>query len=294
MTLWGKSDKPSARPKYVGVNSDGTIKQDASGKKVVFLDEAESAANASKGTQGPGWYTVLVTNKGAATERTRLEKLVAIGSSKDEVAAAISNEDVTSTFVYPSNAAVFTDGARGVDDPTGRDGWYFINDATGKKVNWYFYDGAANNVQLQNFCAYAVVTIDSTSDDDAPFFGVYTARQNDGQDAASWYRSRQVYIINGAFTPGTKYLIHTGADPEVHPELPRLQLTLSPAANSNRGPRAGTERVSTSSLGSNSTSPINAIKFVAEAVGVSSPTYKVEAELRSDSSQVVESSLGLE
>lgn len=288
MPLWGKKDKTAERPKFVHVNADGGIKQDASGRKLVFLDTAEAAANADKGAQGAGWYLVLKTDT-----RVRMEKIVSIAETND-LSTQIQNEEVTQTFVYPSDASVYTDGAVGLPDPNNRDGWYFINNTAGKKINWYFFDGAANDVRLADFSAYAVVTIDSTSNDNAPFFGLYTIRQNDGQDAASWYRSRLVYIINGSFTPGTKYLIHFGADPEVYPDLPRLTLTPSPVAGSNRGPRAGTERVLTVALNTNSSSAVNSVKLVAEAVGVSSSTYNVNTELTNDDSQSIETDSGLE
>jgi hypothetical protein len=138
------------------------------------------------------------------------------------------------------------------------------------------------------------VTIDSTSNDNAPFFGLYTTRQNDGQDAAAWYRSRIVYTIPGSFTPGTKYLIHFGADPEVYPDLPRLVLAPVTTAGINRGPRAATERVLTVALNTNSSSAVNSVKLVAEAVGVSSSTYNVNTELTNDDSQSIETDSGLE
>lgn len=285
MSLWGKEDKTTARPKSVKLKSDGTLAHDSSGKKLVYLSKEEAIANSSKGASGAGWYTVLTTGS-----RTRLELLIAIS---DENRAAVDNVEFTETHAFNTNSAIYADGQKGTEDPEGRPGWYFTNTAAGRKVNWYFYDGS-DNITLGNFSAYAVVTIDSTSDDDAPFFGIYTARQNDGADAASWYRSRLVYILNGAFTPGTKYLIHTGTDPEVHADLPRLQLTLSPVVGSNRGPRAASERVSTSSLGSNSASAVNAVKFVIESIGVVSPTVKRDIELRLDSSDIAETDSDLE
>lgn len=290
MALWGKEDKASARPKSVKLKADGTLAHDNSGKKLVYLSKEEAVANANKGASGAGWYTTLTTKKGTAEERTRLELLVAI-SEEDRV--SINNVAFTETHFLNSNALVYADGAQGTEDAANRPGWYFTNATAGRKVNWYFYDGS-DNITLGNFSAYAVVTIDSTSNDHAPFFGIYTARQNDGSDVASWYRSRRVYVVSGSFTPGTKYLIHTGADPEVHTDLPRIQLTPSTVAGSNRGPQAASERVSTASLGSNSASPINAVKFVAESIGIVSPTIKRDIELRLDVSNSVEVDSGLE
>lgn len=290
MALWGKEDKASAKPKSIKLKPDGSLAQDSSGKKLVFLSKEEAQSNANKGASGAGWYTVLTTNAGSPSERTHLELLIAIA---DENRAVVDNVQFTETHLLNTNASVYADAEKGVEDPQSRPGWYFTNTSAGKKVNWYFYDGS-DNITLGNFSAYAVVTMDSLSNDHAPFFGIYTAKQNDGLDAASWYRSRQVYIISGSFTPGTKYLIHTGVDPEVHKDLPRIQLTLSPVANSNRGPRAASEKVSLSSLGSNSASPVGAVKFVAESIGVASSTIKRDIELRLDVSDAVETSSGLD
>jgi hypothetical protein len=299
MALWGKKDKVADRPKFLDVNADGSITQDASGRKLVFLDEAESLANAGKGSQGPGWYLVLHTGSGE-TERVRLEKIVSISDAPppslgiSDLSVDSEESDFTQEFVYPSDASVFTDGAAGLPDPNNRDGWYFINNTAGKKINWYFYDGAAHDVKLSEFSAYAVVTIDSLSNDNAPFVGLYTTRQNDGSDASSWYRSRIVYVISGSFTPGTKYVLYTTSDPGVYPELPRIQLTPATVAGINRGPRAGTERVMTVALNTNSTAPVNAVKLVAESVGVTSSTYKTNVELRDDASESIESESGLD
>lgn len=284
MSLWGKEDKLSARPKSIKVNQDGTLSQDASGKKLVYLSKEEAIANANKGASGAGWYTVLKTG-----DRTRLELLVAIS---DENRATVDSILFTETHLLNTNATVFADAAPGIEDPQNRNGWYFTNNTSGKKVNWYFYNGS-DGITLGNFSAYAVVTLDNPSNDNAPFFGIYTAKQNDGLDASSWYRSRVVYVVSGSFSVGTKYLIHTGSDPLVHTNLPRIQLSLSPVANINRGPRAASEVVSTASLGSNSASAVNTVKFVVESIGVVSPTVKRDIELRLDVSDPAEDISGL-
>ena len=284
MALWGKEDKTSARPKSIKLKNDGSIAQDNSGKKLVYLSREEAKDNANKGASGAGWYTVLKTDT-----RTRLELLIAI---TNENRAIVDNIQFTETHLLNTNAEVFADGEKGTQDPQDRPGWYFTNAAAGKKINWYFYSGA-DGITLGDFSAYAVVTSDDVSNDNAPFFGVYTAKQNDGLDAASWYRSRRVYLPTATITPGTKYLIHFGSNPPVHTSLPRIQLVLSPTVGSNRGPQASTEIVSLTSLGSSSSSPIGSVKFVVENIGIVSPAVKRDIELRLDSSDDTEKSSGL-
>lgn len=303
MPLWGKEDKTSARPKSIQLKPDGSLASDSSGKKLVYLSKEEAQANANKGASGAGWYTVLKTGS-----RTRLELLVAI---TDENRAAVDNAQFSETHLLNSNRAVTQDAAPAISDPNNRPGWYFTNDAdaiqrcidlnipnpqtAGKKVNWYFYDGS-DNITLGDFSAYAVVTTDDVSNDNAPFFAVYTTplgTVNGVADGGSWYRSRKVYVPTATMVPGTKYLIYFGSNPAVHTNLPRIQLVPSPVAGSNRGPQLGTEKVSTSSLGSNSASAVGRVKFVVEFIGITSPTVKRDIELRIDDSDVVEKSSGL-
>ena len=290
MPLWGKKDKIIDRPKFLSVDDNGTIISDSSEKKVVFLDKEEAIANANKGASGSGWYSVLTTNKGTPNERTRMELLIAIsGDNTSE-----QNMTFVQSHLYSNNASVYADGARGIPDPNDRDGWYFINNTANKKINWYFYDGSVNNTTLGNMSVYAIVTLDNPSAGNAPFFGIYTTRKNDGQDAASWYRSRLVYTISGQFAVGTKYLIYTGTDPQVHPELPRLQLSLTNVVGISVGPKAPSERILTVSIGSNSTSLINTAKFVIQELGVNATNFKNQIELRNDASDVIEDDSGLE
>lgn len=301
MTLWGKEDKTSARPKFIKLNNDGTLAQDSSGKKVVFLSKDEAQANSTKGASGPGWYSVLTTNKNTARERVRLEKLITIANetrntilneNQNSLNASESFVPFTKSFLLNTNQSIFADAEKGTEDPQNRPGWYFTNTSPGKKINWYFYAGA-DNITLGNFSAYALVTTDDVSNDNAPFFAVYTARQNDAQNASSWYRSRKVFVPTAPMTVGTKYLIYFGSNPQIHTHLPRIQLVPSPVAGSNRGPQNISELVSLSSLGSNSASPVGRVKFVVDSIGIVSPTVNRDIELRLDSSDNLEDSSGL-
>ena len=179
--------------------------------------------------------------------------------------------------VYENNAAVYADARPAVQDPNGRDGWYFKNagpvNSAQNKVNWYFFDGAAENVSLGDFSAYTVVTFDSLVS--KPHLAVYTTPTGSGD--VSWYKSKETYVTNGSPVVGKKYLMYFGQDPLVHPELPRL--TMVPAGN-GAGTRAASERVMTAVLGSDSGTAINNCQFVAESVGVFSPSVKRKVQLR--------------
>ena len=78
-------------------------------------------------------------------------------------------------------------------------GWY-LNNAGGDKFNFYYY-GKTNLPEVHTFdelkYLYALAEIIQGGN---VYFSVYTVRQNDGNDAGSWYRSRHNYIINGTGT----------------------------------------------------------------------------------------------
>lgn len=89
MALWGKSDNAAGKPKFLKLNPDGTVAQDASGKKLVFIDNEEAAlpANKAKGITGAGWY--LISQAGS---RTKVELLIAIADAPREVGGVVVDE----------------------------------------------------------------------------------------------------------------------------------------------------------------------------------------------------------
>lgn len=279
MPLWGKEDKTSARPKSVKLNTDGTIAQDASGKKLVYLSSTEALDNVENGAQGPGWYTVLTTNKGSPTKRIRLEKLIAI-ANEDRV--AINNSQFIEADLFNTNILAQGGAAPGLEDPNNRSGWYFKNDSTGKKVNWYFFDGQSYDLNLNDFSAYAVVTLDSATS--RPFLALYSKPTGSGDIIPGFARSSRVYTWPAGSVVGTKYLIYFGQNPNVHLDLPRVELT----PGTIRGSFAPTEKVNTVSLSSDSGASTNNVQFVAENLGINSTTVKADIELKLDVSNVLE------
>ena len=285
MPLWGKEDKLSARPKAVKLNSDGTIAQDSSGKKLVYLSTEEAANNADKGAQGPGWYTVLTTNKDSQNQRIRLEKLIAIANEDRE---SINNVEFIEADLFNSNVLANGGAAAGIEDPNGRSGWYFKNDSAGKKVNWYYFDGQAYDINLSDFSAYAVVTLDSTTS--RPFLALYSKPTGAGDIIPGFAHSSRVYTWPAGAGAGTKYLIYFGQNPNVHLDLPRVELT----PGTTRGPFLATEKVATVSLHSDSGSSVNNIQFVAHNLGINANVVKADVELKLDVSNTLETQSGLD
>ena len=181
-------------------------------------------------------------------------------------------------FIYENNAQVFADGRPGLEDAQLRDGWYYQNTVAGQKINWYFFDGVNHaNIALGNFSAYAVMTFDSVAS--SPILSVYTMPTGSGDVIPGFAHSKLAYgNLNATPVVGKKYLVYFGQNPTIHPELPRIQLSLS--VGSSNGDMNPLERVSTTSFGSDSGAAVNNVKFMVESVGVYSPDFKAEAELR--------------
>ena len=182
--------------------------------------------------------------------------------------------------IYENAAPVHADGQPGVQDPTviARDGWYYTNAVLGQKINWYFYDGKSvpSNVTLGNVSAYAVVTLDSLAS--LPILAIYTKATGSGDIMPGFAHSKKVYSLSAAgLMTGVKYVIYTGENPSVFPELPHVQMSLS--ANS-AGEQADNEVVLTAAFNSNSAAAVGNVKFMVEGLGVWAPTWKQEAVLR--------------
>ena len=186
--------------------------------------------------------------------------------------------------------AVYADAMKGKEDPSSlkRDGWYYTNDGTPytnvygqpgqNKINWYFYyqDGINPDMTLGDFSAYAVMTFDNASE--SPIMGVYTPATGSG-DAGSFYHSRVSYSgLSSTPVVGKKYLVYFGQEPEIHPELPRLELSKS--ALSSVGDQDPNEIVGFVSFGSNSSATVGAVKFMVESLGVNSPQHKTNIKLK--------------
>lgn len=178
--------------------------------------------------------------------------------------------------VYDSNINVYADAEKGKEDSNLREGWYYTNEVSGQKINWYFHDGSKDVVTLGDFSAYAVMTFDDASE--SPILGVYTIPTG-SNDAASWYHSRVVYSgLSSTPEIGKKYVVYFGQEPEIHPELPKLQLSKS--SISTVGEQLDSEIVMTSSFGTNSTAPVGSVKFMVESLGVHSPSHKTNVKLK--------------
>jgi hypothetical protein len=180
-------------------------------------------------------------------------------------------------YVYENNAQVYADSSQGVEDEDLRDGWYFENAVAGTKFNWYFYDGLNNTVELQDYKCFAIVTFDSIVS--KPYFAIYTRPTGTNDVIPSFAHSVQVYsVFSEQPVVGKKYLIYIGQDPNIHLDLPRIELTKNSAIS--YGEQLPTEIVLTCAYSSDSGSSVGNVKLLTEYVGSDSPDLKQEVRLR--------------
>jgi hypothetical protein len=193
-----------------------------------------------------------------------------------EISKGGTSVNAIETILLDTNADVVADAALPTRDPNSREGWYFTNRTANSKFNWYFYSKNTQNLNLTlgNSNLYCVATIDQLANQfphlpnreipDGPNLYIYTTPQ---VGDPNFYRSRVAYtLVEGSGQQvGVKYLMHTGVDPEVFPELPRLQLVKSPITSV--GPQNPNEEILFYSVQSNSNAPVNTVKILIESNG---------------------------
>lgn len=203
-----------------------------------------------------GQYYICQTSGKAFLEADAGDWLIHNGTEWQRMDTMDKSFIAPASTIYEDNAQVYADGAPPVVSPHGKEGWYFKNTTAGSKINWYFFSVTQKTVLLGwTNPFWAVVTIHQSK---LPFLTLYTVKQNDGRDAASWYRSRISYVGAPPSVPGT-YLLHVGADPGVFTGLPRIQLTRE--AFTARGPEGASEVVMTAVISSNSSDAVNTTEF---------------------------------
>jgi hypothetical protein len=233
----------------------------------------------------------VVVNSLAGSETDQSPSVAAVNSSITPLVEYQEKDAQRNSFlkyyVYQNNAAVYADSSFApTQDPSAllRDGWYFKNTTLNSKFNYYFYDSSNPTsypaITLGETSIYTVMTFDAISD--GPILTIYTVPLGDGNDAAPWYRSRLNYsgYATPGFTPelGKKYLIYGGQEPQVHPELPRIQLNQS--GITTVGPLDPNEQVLTIAVGSNSAAAQNSNEWIIERAGCNATSLKYDFEFR--------------
>ena len=151
-------------------------------------------------------------------------------------------------------------------------GWYFINSVALRKIDWFFAPDYAMTVGdvLGVYLNYFNVT--TTSNDNLPFFTIYTKPTGSGDIIPGFAHSSATYIANftpTAATPFCSFMNISGTQPDPFPYGHQLgAMILSPVAPNPRGDYLPTEEVLAISIGTNSTSPVNEVNFIMSKVGI--------------------------
>ena len=133
--------------------------------------------------------------------------------------AVEDNIEPSTQTVLNTDVTVYADGAAATFDPLGSGGWYYQNAGSGEKINWYFFGqggGALTELvtlaDLNSVYGFFRPRSDTTR---IPFAALYTAPLGDGNDAATWYRSRIVWEI----LPNQVGVPNTGGDTFAWPTI---------------------------------------------------------------------------
>lgn len=243
---------------------------DASGEFYTIFHDSVSLPT------GQSWFLGVVVDHGDEEINTRLDDLEArLTVVEDNIAPStqtVLNTDVT----------VYADGKAATADPLGSGGWYYTNAGDGTKINWYFFGqggGALTELvtlaDLNSVYGYFIPRSDDTR---IPFAALYTAPLGDGNDAATWYRSRIVWeLLNtdagvpqpwpqsvpGLYDP---LLAWAGnSDPDVFTNVSHYQMNEQGFVTV--GPKEDTEVVMFLVIGSDSSEGAGGYNFVLKTTG---------------------------
>lgn len=228
--------------------------------RVIYLDENVVGVTSNDLTN---YYTK--TQSDDLRENVRNELLNIIASQ--QVVTSVNKLDSDNALVYADGAQADRDFLQG--------GWYFTNTGGGNKINWYVYTQDLAADKQSTIGEMKSIWFDfwprSTSTR-IPFIALYTVPQGDGNDGASWYRSRFVYELEPAPTPWQitnnvyrGHVMYVGENPNVFPQYPHHQLTQ--AGYRSVGPQGDDEVVNFFAIGSDSSESAGGYNFAINNTG---------------------------
>lgn len=283
MALWSK-ESGGEKPKYLTDEEKSRCYCDDRGWVLVHLNGTEEVLVAANSLNDPaekglGFDPVTGDSLDPDRDFAHISKDISLDDLDFDGIPAYRDSD--DNFIY-NNGFINADGTDGAPDPLGRDGWYYQSAGSPEKINWYYFDGLNSRLvtvdQLQTL--HATVIVDSLGSDTFHLV-YYTKPLGDGLDAAGWYRSRTVYVPIEPFDRGTKYLFWAGQepDPNLHPELPRVEMKIS-TASPPVGPQDPAEELLTIALGTNSLAATGDIEIVVSNLGIRSDVFNAEYDLK--------------
>jgi len=170
-----------------------------------------------------------------------------------------------------STSAIYADGQQPSQTTAG--GWVYTNNGVSpNKINWYVYQDVTHPQYLvsEMESIYFVIT-QLTGATTLPFIGFYTMPNGLNDVVPNFAKSRLVFAPNNS-VPETagEYLLYVKSDPtHVRPEITnRYELTFTAQNSSKTLEQASNERLSLSTLSTNSTDATNANYFLFQQYGI--------------------------
>ena len=113
-----------------------------------------------------------------------------------------SKQMLSATTYTTDDVEVFADGERPTPSDVTVNEWAYTN-TEGKKINWYIYGQDLTDNKLDTLGRLKTMNVKFSEFNSAGvglYFTIYTAPQNDGLDASSWYRSRVNFTGDYTYT----------------------------------------------------------------------------------------------
>jgi hypothetical protein len=199
--------------------------------EVGLTGPVEIAPNQFVGITGPIGLTGPISGSVGLTGPIQIQTVQAISLPLNTAAGIAAYAD---TVPAPTADALY------------RSGWYYTNTNAGNKYNYYFYSNTGFTQTFADITGGCVVFQNdalSTASGLNPIFSLYSVG-----NLNVFFQSRKNYWSSQKLVPGQKYLAYWGVEPDIFPELPRVELTLSSVV----GPALPTETILFMSIGSDS------------------------------------------
>jgi len=187
------------------------------------------------------------------------------------------------TILYNS-PAIYADGAPPVEIPTaifnqyGYNGFYFINDSNGKKINWYLPPDNTTSMTVGDLAGFYFnfLNLSTTTYGGIPYLSVYT-KPTGNNDYRPWYHSKRSFVVSSSFVPATNttytaYLDNTLPDLPPHYNSTLIPLEISTVQPFPTGPYDPLEQILFFAFSTNSTTPINGTEFILSSVNITKST----------------------
>jgi hypothetical protein len=199
---------------------------------------------------------------------------VSLASGANLIGKVLTSENTDFAF-YPdatnSTASIYADGDQPVQ--TTQAGWVYTNSGVApNKINWYvFQDVTLPQYLVSEMDSIYFVISQLTPATTLPFVGFYTMPNGIDDVVPLFAKSKLVFAPSGAVpTAQGEYLLYVKSDPvHIRPEITnRYELTFVAEQSTKSLAQASGERLSLSTLSTNSSDPAGANYFLFQQYGI--------------------------